>query len=62
MSMYKPEWRKEDEQRMLRLERLYILDGRHRPTLKDGSLNPFHGIYTGLSEKAEELEGFDGIV
>ena len=62
MSMYKTEWGEEDRQRVLRLERLYILDGRHRPTLKDGSLNPFHGIYTGLSEKAEELEGFDGIV
>jgi len=48
--MYKPEWRKEDEQRMLRLERLYVLDGRH---LSD---NPMHGIYTGLSEKAAELE------
>jgi len=62
MSMYKPEWRKEDEQRMLRMERLYVLDGRHRKTLADGSPNPFHGIYTGLAAKAEELEGFDGIV
>ena len=56
MSMYKPEWRKEDEQRMLRLERLYILDGRHRKTLSDGSPNPYYGIYTGLAEKAAELE------
>ena len=60
--MYKTEWREEDEQRALRLERLYILDGRHRPTLKDGSPNPFYGIYTGLAAKAEDLEGFDGIV
>jgi hypothetical protein len=62
MSMYKTEWLEEDRQRMLRMERLYILDGRHRPTLKDGSPNPFHGIYTGLAAKAEDLEGFDGIV
>ena len=60
--MYKTEWREEDEQRALRLERLYILDGRHRPTLKDGSPNPFYGIYTGLAAKAEDFEGPDGIV
>tara|TARA_B100000902_G_scaffold361075_1_gene378230 strand:+ start:41 stop:214 length:174 start_codon:yes stop_codon:yes gene_type:complete len=54
--MYKPEWRNEDEQRMLRLERLYVLDGRHRKTLSDGSPNPYYGIYTGLAAKADELE------
>jgi len=50
MYNYKPEWRKEDEERVLRMERLYILDGRHRPTHK------LHGLYTGLNAKAEDLE------
>ena len=46
----------EQRQRLLRLERLYILDGRHHKTLADGSPNPWHGLYTGLAAKAEELE------
>ena len=37
-------------QRMLRMERLYILDQRHLPT------HPKHGLFIGLAEKAEELE------
>ena len=57
MSMYKPEWRKEDEKRALDLERWYVLDGRHRKTLADGSDNPFYGIYTGLAAKGKELDG-----
>ena len=59
MNAYKPEWRKEDEEaleiikeRVLRMERLYILDGRHRPDHK------LHGVYTGLNAKAEELENY----
>jgi len=56
MSMYKPEWRKEDEKRAMDLERWYVLDGRHRQTLPDGSPNPDYGIYTGLAAKADELE------
>jgi len=56
MSMYKPEWRKEDEKRAMDLERWYVLDGRHRKTLSDGSPNPYYGIYTGLAAKAAELE------
>jgi len=51
MSFYKPEWRKEDEQRMLEMERLYVLDGRHLPD------NPMHGLYTGLAAKRKELDG-----
>ena len=51
MSFYKPEWRKEDEQRMLEMERLYVLDGRHLPD------NPMHGLYTGLTAKRKELDG-----
>ena len=43
-------WVKEQSERMLRMERLYVLDGRH---LSD---HPQHGLYTGLYEKAEELE------
>ena len=45
-----PQWVKEQTERMLRMERLYILDGRQ---LKNHKL---HGFYTGLAEKAEELE------
>ena len=52
MLSYKPEWRKADEERVLRMERLYILDGRHRPNHK------LHGIYTGLNDKADELENY----
>ena len=45
-----PEWVKEQSERMQRMERLYVLDGRHL------SNHPQHGLYTGLYEKAEELE------
>ena len=41
------QWVKEQSERMLRMERLYVLDGRH---LSD---HPQHGLYTGLYEKAE---------
>ena len=44
------QWVKEQSERMLRMERLYVLDGRHL------SNHPQHGLYTGLYEKAEELE------
>ena len=44
------EFAEEQRQRMLRLHRLYVLDGRH---LSD---HEFHGLYTGLAAKAEELE------
>ncbi len=43
-------WAEEQNQRMLRMQRLYVLDGRH---LND---HEFHGLYTGLAAKAEELE------
>ena len=51
MTGYKPEWLEEDRQRMLNLERWYVLDGRHRPD------NPLHGVYTGLAAKGKELDG-----
>ena len=54
--MYKTEWLEEDRQRVLNMERWYILDGRHRPDHSQ------HGIYPGLSEKANDLVSFDGIV
>mgnify|MGYP003122029765 FL=1 len=57
MTGYKPEWLEEDRQRMLNLERWYVLDGRHLKTLADGSDNPFHGVYTGLAAKGKELDG-----
>ena len=44
------EWAEEQRQRGLRMDRLYVLDGRHH---KDHAL---HGLYTGLADKAEELE------
>ena len=31
MSMYKTDWLEEDRQRVMNMERWYILDGRHRP-------------------------------
>ena len=37
-------------ERMLKLERLYVLDGRHHPSHQK------HGKYEGLEERAEELE------
>ena len=43
-------WAEEQHQRMLRMQRLYVLDGRH---LND---HECHGLYTGLAAKAEELE------
>ena len=51
MTGYKSEWLEEDKQRMLEMERLYVLDGRHLPD------NPMHGLYTGLAAKGKELDG-----
>ena len=51
MSMYKTELLEEDRQRVLDLERWYVLDGRHLPD------NPLHGVYTGLAAKGKELDG-----
>jgi len=50
MSGYKTEWLEEDRKRVLDMERWYVLDGRHHQD------HPMHGIYTGLSAKADELE------
>ena len=44
------EWAEEQRQRTLRMQRLYVLDGRHHSDHK------FHGLYSGLFAKAEELE------
>ena len=44
------EWVKEQQARQMRMDRLYVLDGRHRED------HEMHGLYTGLAEKAEELE------
>ena len=51
MSFYKRDWLEEDRQRMLNMERWYVLDGRHLPD------NPMHGLYTGLDAKRKELDG-----
>ena len=45
-----PEFVKEQRERVQRMQNLYVLDGRHRPE------HPYHGLYTGLADKAEELE------
>ena len=45
MTGYKPEWVEEDRQRVMRMDQLYIEDGRH---LKD---HPKHGLYTGLHQE-----------
>ena len=51
MSFYKKEWIQEDRQRMMNMERWYVLDGRHLPD------NPMHGLYTGLTAKGATLDG-----
>ena len=51
MTSYDPKWLEEDRQRMMEMERLYVLDGRQLPD------NPMHGLYTGLAAKREELDG-----
>ena len=51
MTNYDPKWLEEDKQRMMDMERLYVLDGRHLPD------NPMHGLYTGLAAKSKELDG-----
>ena len=51
MSFYKRDWLEEDRQRMMNMERWYVLDGRHLPD------NPMHGLYTGLDAKRKELDG-----
>tara|TARA_Y100000593_G_scaffold94693_1_gene195148 strand:+ start:362 stop:523 length:162 start_codon:yes stop_codon:yes gene_type:complete len=48
--MYKSEWRKEDRQRVLDMDRWYILDGRHHKDHKQ------HGLYTGLAEIGPKLD------
>tara|TARA_R100000781_G_scaffold88899_2_gene54699 strand:+ start:811 stop:1005 length:195 start_codon:yes stop_codon:yes gene_type:complete len=45
-----PQWVKEQRERQMRMDRLYVLDGRHLDS------HEMHGFYTGLAEKAEELE------
>ena len=44
------DWVEENRQRALRMDRLYVLDGRHRLD------HPMHGLFTGLNAKAAELE------
>ena len=51
MSFYKRDWLEEDRERMLNMERWYVLDGRHLPD------NPMHGLYTGLAAKGATLDG-----
>ena len=42
MTGYKTEWVEEDRQRVMRMDRLFDLDGRHRPD------HPKASTYTGL--------------
>ena len=48
--MYKPEWIKEDNQRVENMNRWYKLDGREKKTHK------FHALYTGLYAIRKRLE------
>ena len=50
--MYKREWLEEDLQRVITMDRWYVLDGRHRK-------HPLHGLYTGLKELGPDLEKRD---
>ncbi len=50
MTGYKTEWIKEDRQRVLDMDRWYVLDGRHRPDHEK------HGLYTGLKEIGPQLD------
>ena len=47
------DWSREQHERMLRMDRLYVLDGRHRKE------HEFHGLYTGIAKKADELENYE---
>ena len=42
---YMPEWNAEDHDRMLRMEELYVKDGRDNPE------HPHHMTYTGLHQQ-----------
>lgn len=53
MTSYKTEWIEEDKQRVMTMDRWYIIDGRHRKS------HPLHGLYTGLAEKGESLDRKD---
>ena len=53
--MYKPEWIKEDNQRVENMNRWYKLDGREKKTHK------FHALYTGLYAIRKRLELEDRI-
>ena len=62
-SMYKTEWVEEDRQRVMRMDQLYVLDGRHRPD------HPMHGVYTGLHQETviaekwiNQLEGLENLL
>ena len=48
--MYQTEWLEEDRQRVMKMDRLYIEDGRHH---KD---HPKHGLYTGLGQEIQIYE------
>ena len=54
--MYKREWIEEDKQRLLDMDRWYVLDGRHRKTHK------MHGLYTGLKELGPKLDKLEELV
>jgi len=51
MGCYKKDVLEADRQRMLNMERWYVLDGRHLPD------NKLHGVYSGLAAKGKELDG-----
>ena len=47
---YDPAWIQEDRQRVIDMNRWYILDGRHKKNHK------LHGLYTGLAQLGKRLD------
>ena len=47
---YDPAWIQEDKQRVIDMDRWYILDGRHKKSHK------LHGLYTGLAKLGKRLD------
>ena len=62
-SSYKKDWLEADRKRAMRMDQLYVLDGRHRKQ------HPMHGLYTGLHQETliaekwiDQLEGLENLL
>lgn len=47
---YNPDWREEDMQRVVEMDRWYQLDKRYLKSHK------YHGLFTGLAQKGKKLD------